>query len=925
MSNHFMSRGRLGIAALAVIGMTLGLPAAAQSDEEDAEKASGGSLVEEIVVTATYRDTQLMDTPMTISALTDVDIEQRGVEDIKNLFLAIPGLNYGNATQTWHRITARGVAQFRAPTGPIAMYVDNTPVQGTGSRTPLLPNFDLERIEVLKGPQGSLYGEGSMVGAIRYITRKPNPEGFSYAVQARFEDSTQSNDLGHRIDAMVNIPLGDKLAARITPFHRYKAGVLDKLGPAIIEDVDFVADKGYRAQLAFYPTDTLTITGTASYIYADIGGPGIAFHCYTDWRPAEGNLAPGDFAPAPTNWSAIGGCESGPNGAVDGETGRFKDGPDSAYITHMASPDFDDGGESDSWIYNLTAEWDLGWAALTVSTSSYEHNITYAEEQRIGGRFGTLSPVRLPLENLQQHLPNNPQLILTPPTGSSSHREDRCKAGPLTLDERIWCDWASYTGWHRRVDAICAEIGCGPGGFWARSSVRAHADLNERKAHEVRLVSTTDSRLQWSVGVYFQDIYKPPDPRLAQYCGATGHNAEVSYGGPQYQDVKCRNGGFTFNPNVMTPDQMREVHKRLLGTVQGSSSYQFRDERAVFGEASYRLNDQFEILAGVRYAESSFEQYASRDRGWQPFENTVQQGETQTQEKAAPKVTLTWRPNDSVMIYGTWATAFRSGGVNSRLSGQVAEYERLAAEGVPRAAELASTASELLTFAGDDIETLELGIKTTVWDGRLDVTLNVYDTAIDNAVVTTAVSFPALVDPANPDRFQPYDFTVNDNVGQAKSRGVEFEVRGQLTDTLSTHFGGAWVPDAETLAQEGGAPIGGGARSINIDPGNRIELTPVLSYFASLMYDFELFGRDATLRGDLYHRGKEVYRTQNNERPTPTSTFMNVKLMLSGDNVEYGFFIKNVTDAIGIYAVGDSGYHGFNPPRAYGFEFNYTP
>ena len=902
MSNHLMSRGRLGIAALAAIGMTFGLPAAAQSDEDE-EEAGSGSLVEEIVVTATYRDTQLMDTPLTISALTDVDIEQRGVEDIKNLFLAIPGLNYGNATQTWHRVTARGVAQFRAPTGPIAMYVDNTPVQGTGSRSPLLPNFDLERIEVLKGPQGSLYGEGSMVGAIRYITRKASPEGFDWAVQARFEDSTQSNDLGHRIDAMVNIPLGDRLAARITPYTRYKSGVIDKVGPKIIEDVDFVADKGYRAQLAFYPTDTLTITGTSSYIYSDIGGPGIGFHCYTDWRPADANLTPGDFVPSIPNYPVIGGCESGPNGGHDGETGRFKDGPDSVYVTNMASPDFDDGGESDTWIHNLTAEWDLGWAALTVSSSFYEHNITYAEEQRVGGRFGT---IRITTEEIAAHLANFPHLTIT---------------GTAEGDRN------SYNGWNDRVDKICAELepACGPGGFWARSSVRAHSDLNERSAHEVRLVSTTDSRLQWSVGVYFQDIYKPPDPRLAQYCGATGHNAEVSYGGPQYADVKCRHGGFTFNPNVMTPEQMREVHRRTLGTNQGSSTYQFRDERAIFGEVSYRLSDQFEILGGARYADSSFELYAGPGGNWHPFENTKQQGETQEQQKAAPKVTLTWRPNDNVMVYGTWATAFRSGGVNTRLSGQVTVYEELAAKGVARAAELAEAAKELLTFEGDDIETLELGIKTTIWDGRLDVTLNVYDTAIDNAVVTTNVSFPALVDPDDPDRFQPYDFTVNDNVGKGASRGVEFEVRGQLTDALSTHFGGAWVPDAETLAQETGAPIGGGARSVNIAAGNRIEYTPVLSYFASLMYDFELFGNDATLRGDVYHRGDEVYRTQNNERPTPTYTFVNVKLLLRRENTEYGFYIKNLNDAIGIYSVGDSGYHGFNPPRAFGFEFTYTP
>ena len=941
MSVFWRSRGRLGIAALAAFGMTFCLPAAAQSDEDEA--ADENPMVEEIVVTATYRDTQLMDTPLTISALTDVDIEQRGVEDIKNLFLAIPGLNYGNATQTWHGVTARGVAQFRAPTGPIAMYVDNTPVQGTGSRAPLLPNFDLERIEVLKGPQGSLYGEGSMVGAIRYITRKPNPEGFDWSVQARFEDSTQSNDLGHRIDAMVNIPLGDRLAARITPYSRYKAGILDKIGPKLIEDVDFVADKGYRAQLAFFPTDALTITGTASYIYSDIGGPGIAFHCYTDWRPADANLAPGDFVPSIPNYPVIGGCESGPNGGHDGETGRFKDGPDSVYVTHMASPDFNDGGESETWIYNLTAEWDLGWANLIVSTSSYEHNITYAEEQRVGGRFGTIN---ISLEDLTQHLSANPQLTLAPMAvnGTSLTNDEKIQRGidpelkndelppgvaeqsfSLSFEERIHRDYNSYRGWNGRVDAICADIGCGPGGFWARSSVRAHSDLNERTAHEVRLVSTTDSRLQWSIGAYFQEIYKPPDPRLAQYCGATGDNAEVSYGGPQYPDVKCRNGGFTFNPNVMTPEQMREVHRRTLGTNQGSSTYQFREESALFGEVSYRLSDQFEILAGARYADSSFELYAGPGGNWHPFENTTQQGETQEQQKAAPKVTLTWRPNDNVMIYGTWATAFRSGGVNTRLSGQVTVYEELAAKGVARAAELAERAKELLTFEGDDIETLELGIKTTVWDGRLDVTLNVYDTAIDNAVVTTSVSFPALVDPDDPDRFQPYDFTVNDNVGQAESRGVEFEVRGQLTDALSTHFGGAWVPDTETLAQETGAPIGGGARSININPGNRIELTPVLSYFASLMYDFELFGNDAVLRGDVYHRGKEVYRTQNNERPTPTSTFMNLKLILKRDNYEYGFYVKNVTDAIGIYAVGDSGYHGFNPPRAYGFEVTYTP
>ena len=868
MTIYSTSRSRLAIAAFAAIGTIFGLPAAAQSDEEEA--AEDGSLVEEIVVTATYRDTQLMDTPLTISALTDVDIEQRGVEDIKNLFLAIPGLNYGNATQTWHRITARGVAQFRSPTGPIAMYVDNIPVQGTGTRQPLLPNFDLERIEVLKGPQGSLYGEGSMAGAVRYITRKPNPEAFDYAIKARFEDQTQSSDLGHRIDAMINIPFGENLAARITPYSRNKPGLLDKYGPEIIEDVDYVDEQGYRVQLAFYPSDDLTINATYYHVYADIGGPGIAHHCYVDRRPA-GNIPDNDREPEVPPYPVIEGCETGPNGTLDGETGLFKAGPDKVYRTHMASNQFNDGGESWSTIINLTAEWSLGWADLTLSTGDYQHDITYGEETRSG---------------------------FTRP-GSS---------------------------WPTAFDAACEIVGCPPGGFWARSSVRAHSDVNERQATEVRLVSTTDSRLQWSVGAFSQDIENGDDPRSWMHCGALGPKHTVIYGGPQYPDITCQRNGLSFDPAKLSLDQMRAVHRLLQeGFMRtGGAGYTVRDQQALFGEVSYRLSDQFEILGGVRYADSSFAAFGGPSGRWVPLSEATQRGETQTQQKAAPKVTLTWRPNDNVMIYGTWATAFRAGGVNTGLTARVTEYEELAARGVAQAAELAQRATELLTFGGDDIESLELGVKATVLDGRLDLTLNAYNMEMNNAVVSTSVDFPALVDPTTAVPIaDAYTRPVTDNVGQASSRGVEFEVRGQLTDVLSLHAGGAWVPDAETQTQEAGRFVGG-VQLISIQPGNRIRFTPVLSYFASLMYDFELMGHDAKVRGDVYHRGKEVFRTENNLRPTPTYTFLNVKLLLSRDNYEYGVYVKNLNDAIAPFAIGDSGYHGFNPPRSFGLEFSYS-
>ena len=886
MTTYSTSWRQLGIAAFAAIGMTFCLPASAQSDEDEGEDADDGSLVEEIIVTATYRDTQLMDTPLTITALTDIEIEQRGVEDITDLFLSVPGLNYGQAAPTWHYVNARGIAQFRSPTGPVSMYIDNTPVQGLGARSPQLPNFDLERIEVLKGPQGTLYGQGSMAAAVRYITKKPSPEGFDWALSARIENPYHSDDTGHRIDAMINIPLGDRVAARITPYSRNKPGILDKYGPRIIPDVDFRDEFGFRAQLAWYANDRVTVNLTHHYVDSMHGAPGTAFHCFVEDRPAGGNLAPGDFVAsvpwypvtqglaAGADWIHENGCEYGENGTFDGETARYKAGPEHVYVTHMASPQLNDGGWSKSWIYNLSIEWELAFADLTWSSGMYEHHIAHSEEQRVGGRFGTL------------------------PGGS----------------------------WEETINEACAIVGCPPGGFWGRSSSRAGLNLYDRITHEVRLVSNTDSRLQWAAGAYMESNEDGDDPRSWMHCGAVGHQNRSIFGGAQYPDITCygRAGGITYNPQ-MTVEQMRAVQRLLLSSGAGrpgGASYNLRDEAAVFGEVTYQLTDQLEILAGVRFQTSEFSTFSGPSGRWVPFSETTQRAETQSQEKAAPKVTLSWRPIDGTMVYVMWANAFRAGGVNTRLATEIVRYEELAARGVPGATDNAQLAQDLLTFEGDDVTSLEVGIKSTVLDGRLDFTLAAYQMSIENAVVTTNYVFRGLEDPNDPiGGAPPYPTSVSNNIGQAESRGLEFEARGQLTDSLSLRGGGSWIPDAETLAQETGGQIAGAGVAINIAPGNRIRLTPVLAYFASLQYDFQIAGYDGSLRGDYYYRGEKVFRTENNERETPTYGFLNAKLMFARDNYEVGIYVNNVMDTIAPYSLGDSGYHGFHPPRSIGFEY----
>ena len=143
-------------------GAAFALAAPPALAEDDDERASG--VVEEIVVSATYRDTRLMDTPLTISAVTDHDIVNKGIEDIQTLYQSIPGLAYRSNSQTYNTLSVRGITPPAGGTGAtVGVYFDNMPITDAttgGLAQTLGPLFDLERVEVLKGPQGTLYGEG---------------------------------------------------------------------------------------------------------------------------------------------------------------------------------------------------------------------------------------------------------------------------------------------------------------------------------------------------------------------------------------------------------------------------------------------------------------------------------------------------------------------------------------------------------------------------------------------------------------------------------------------------------------------------------------------------------------------------------------------------------------------------------------------
>lgn len=231
--------------------------------------------IEELIVSATYRDTKLMDTPLTITALSEEELLDKGIINIQTLYQSIPGLSYRSNSNTYNTITVRGITPPGSGGTTVGVYIDEVPISdsssGAGIRQVAGALFDLERIEVLKGPQGTLYGEGNLGGALRYITKDADPNNWDFSVRGVVEDTDESDDLGSRINAVVNIPiLQDKLGLRIAGWYRDTPGMLDISGdPADFrrnaDDVDTHEESGVRIKAQWDVTDKLGVSLMGNY------------------------------------------------------------------------------------------------------------------------------------------------------------------------------------------------------------------------------------------------------------------------------------------------------------------------------------------------------------------------------------------------------------------------------------------------------------------------------------------------------------------------------------------------------------------------------------------------------------------------------------------------------------------------------------
>ena len=244
-----------------------------------AQEAEEAGLIEEILVTATKRASTIKDVPFSINAQTQEDIQRSGATNLEELSRNIAGLTVQNLGPGQSQVAIRGVSAgqiVRDQPGvkeQVGVYLDES-VISLSLFTPDLDLYDLNRVETLRGPQGTLFGSGSVGGTIRYITNQPNLNESQGSFEGNLNTVTDG-EAGGSAKAMINIPFADGQAAlRAVAYVTQYAGYIDALGEngSRNKDVNDGTRSGGRIALTWQPNDRVTLT--PRIIYQDISTDG---------------------------------------------------------------------------------------------------------------------------------------------------------------------------------------------------------------------------------------------------------------------------------------------------------------------------------------------------------------------------------------------------------------------------------------------------------------------------------------------------------------------------------------------------------------------------------------------------------------------------------------------------------------------------
>ncbi len=368
------------VAAIAAVSV-------ARADDQPAAAANQPTStgLQEVVVTAQKREERLHDVPMGVTAITADELQKRQLVSLEDLAAEVPGLSLTDVQPGITRLTLRG-QDVGGVGSTVTTYIDDTPF---GSSNALANGFgfsgdfdtwDLQRVEVLRGPQGTLYGAGSEGGLLKYVTNPPDPTKFDAAVQAGGEGVAHGDDVGSG-KGMINVPIGGLAAFRLSGYYEGLPGYVDD--PSLGEkNINRGYQDGVHASLLVNFTDNLSIRLNA-----------FGQDLHTDGAPYTDVVGAGNLELTP------------PANQLEPQNGNFNQ---QRFINEPTSFDYR--------IYSGTLNWNIGWGTFTSITS---YGTT--EENGLGdvtstpaapgtgptGTFGNVATSLLPL-------------VAPPPAGATS-------------------------------------------------------------------------------------------------------------------------------------------------------------------------------------------------------------------------------------------------------------------------------------------------------------------------------------------------------------------------------------------------------------------------------------------------------------------------------------------------------------------------
>jgi len=747
------------------------------------------AIIEEILVTASKRGAQnAQDLAAAVFATTGESLEAKGIVNFEDFAGAVPGLNFQDLGPGDKEYIIRGING----NGPavVGAYFDEfvitaTDAQDGGGKNAPIKFIDMDRIEVLNGPQGTLYGANSMAGNIRFIPRKPDSTKLDGFVDLNYSDTRGGSD-NYELSAAINIPvIEDVLAVRLVGWTTDNSGWIDQ--PRLERTVGGVTSfdgnakginsedvDGGRIMIRWEPTETTTVDLMYLVQDMDVGGSSR----YTDkgvpaWPDQTAEIAAlgGGFAPL---------------------SGLPSLTPDDDFVNTDVSVN---KRVDDVKLFGLTLQQEFDIGSVVFSAGFYEHEIDFTFDS---------TPILL--------------FFGVPIPGVTNQPQE-----------------------------------------------------TEITMFEGRFISDLSGPFNFVTGLYYQK----EESEFNVHVTTTDGNGNLQPWNELDSNDALVAGGTAF-----------------FGRFRKDEIEQF----AIFAEGSFDINEQWQVLFGLRYFDSDLESVQANTHNFAGGVNTPA-GEiigttlngngigriTSSENELTPKLTLSYQATDDLLAYATYSQGFRNGGVNNS--------NQPFAPGIPA------------TYDSDELKNYEIGIKSQLNDGKIQA----------NAALFFIDWQDIQVEPRDPAGNIPFVT----NGGEAEIIGLEWAVQALLSDAWTANFTGTLFFSHELTSDQPALPGTGGSPFVIIGQnGDDIPNIPDLQLHLSLAWSSEIGGMPLTITGDVNYRGATdtEFRTDSPfnldlDSYALLNLYANLKV---NEHVSLGLFAKNLTNEVAIY----DGIGSFQDPQA---------